>query len=49
MVELSEQRRIWRDVNVVIAPDADPASRRFLDFLNSGRGAEIMKTEGWVR
>lgn len=49
IVELSEQRRIWRDVNVVVAPDADPASRRFLDFLSSAHGAEIMKTEGWVR
>ncbi len=48
-VELSEQRRIWRDVNVVLAPNADPGARQFLDFLNSARGAEIMKTEGWVR
>ena len=49
IVELSEQRRIWRDVNVVVAPDADPASRRFLEFLSSGPGAAIMKTEGWIR
>ena len=49
IVELSEQRRIWRDVSVVLAPDADPEAKRFLDFLSSPRGAEIMKTEGWVR
>ena len=49
MVELSEARRIWRDLNVVLAPDADPEARQFLDFLTSARGAEIMKTEGWVR
>ena len=49
IVELSEQRRIWRDVNVVLASDADPRARRFLDFLESAQGAEIMKTEGWVR
>ena len=49
IVELSEQRRIWRDVSVVLAPDADPQARRFLDFLASAPAAEIMKTEGWVR
>ena len=49
IVELSEQRRIWRDVNVVLAREADPEAKRFLDFLTSDRGAEIMKTEGWVR
>jgi accessory colonization factor AcfC len=49
IVELSEQRRIWRDVSVVLASDADPEAKRCLDFLDSGRGAEIMKTEGWVR
>ncbi|RYE95798.1 MAG: accessory colonization factor, partial [Oxalobacteraceae bacterium] len=27
----------------------DPEAKRFLDFLTSDRGAEIMKTEGWVR
>ncbi|HTI19319.1 MAG TPA: extracellular solute-binding protein [Trinickia sp.] len=48
-VELSKDRTIWRDVNVVLAPDADPEAKQFLDFLNSDRGAAIMKTEGWVR
>ena len=49
IVELSEQRRIWRDLSVVLAPDADPEAKRFLDFLNGDRGAGIMKTEGWTR
>lgn len=49
IVQLSEQRRIWRDVSVVLASDADPAAKRFLDYLSSDRGAEIMRTEGWVR
>jgi accessory colonization factor AcfC len=49
IVELAESRRIWRDVNVVLAPDADPAAKQFLAFLTSDRGAAIMKTEGWVR
>jgi accessory colonization factor AcfC len=49
IVELSNQRKIWRDVNVVLAPDADPQAKQFIDFLVSDRGAAIMKTEGWVR
>jgi accessory colonization factor AcfC len=49
LVKLSADRTIWRDVNVALAPDADPGAQQFLDFLNSDRGAEIMKTEGWIR
>lgn len=49
IVELSEQRRIWRDVNVVLASNSDPEAQHFLKFLSSDRGAEIMRTEGWVR
>jgi accessory colonization factor AcfC len=48
-VELSDQRKIWRDLNVVLAADADPQAWKFVDFLVSDQGAEIMKTEGWVR
>jgi accessory colonization factor AcfC len=48
-VALSDQRTIWRDVNVVLAPDADPQAQQFINFLTSDRGAEIMKTEGWIR
>ena len=49
LVPLSPQRTIWRDVNVVLAPDADPQAQQFIDFLVGTRGAEIMKTDGWVR
>ncbi|WP_347260409.1 extracellular solute-binding protein [Rudaea sp.] len=49
MVPFSRERTIWRDVNVVLAPDADPDARKFIDFLSSEEGATIMKTEGWVR
>jgi len=48
-VALPKERTIWRDVTVVLASDADPEARQFLDFLSSDRGAAIMKTEGWVR
>jgi accessory colonization factor AcfC len=49
IVELPESRRIWRDVSVVLAPDADPQAKQFLNFLTSDRGASTMRTEGWVR
>jgi accessory colonization factor AcfC len=49
IVKLSPGRTLWRDVNVVLAHDADPEAKQFLGFLTSDRGAEIMKTEGWVR
>jgi len=49
IVDIPESRRIWRDVNVTLAQDADPNAERFVDFLVSDRGAAIMKTEGWVR
>lgn len=48
-VQLPEARRILRDVNVALAPDADPQAKQFLDFLSSDEGAAIMKTEGWQR
>ena len=48
LVKLSPERTIWRDVNVVLARDADPQARQFIDFLVSERGAEIVKTEGWA-
>ena len=49
IVELEPERRIWRDVNVVLAADADPAAKRLLEYLSSAKGAAIMKTEGWIR
>lgn len=49
IVELSEQRRIWRDLSVVLAPDADPEARRFVEYLTGAKAAAIMKTEGWTR
>lgn len=49
LVSLEPERQIWRDVNVALAPDADPEARAFLDFLTSPEAAAIMATEGWVR
>ncbi|QQR39045.1 substrate-binding domain-containing protein [Devosia rhizoryzae] len=48
-VELAPERSIWRDVNVAMAPDADPEAAEFLDFLVSAEAQELMATEGWTR
>jgi len=49
MVELSADRVIYRDVNVVLSPDADPEAQAFLDFLITDEAQELMATEGWQR
>ena len=49
MVAIEPERAIWRDVNVVLSPDADPEAARFLAFLTTDKAAALMKTEGWVR
>ncbi len=48
-VNLAPERRIWRDVNVVISPEADPEAQEFADFLITEAARALMATEGWVR
>lgn len=48
-VDLSADRVIWRDLNFVTSPDADPEAREFLDFLVTEEAQILMATEGWVR
>lgn len=48
-VELPDSRKIWRDVNVALAPDADPEAKVFLDYLITEEAQAIMRQEGWVR
>lgn len=48
-VDLSDDRKIWRDVNVALAPDADPEAKAFLDYLISDEAKALMIREGWVR
>lgn len=48
-VALSPERTVWRDVNVTLAGDADPAAADFLAFLVSDEAQAIMATEGWTR
>ncbi|MCK0168175.1 substrate-binding domain-containing protein [Jannaschia sp. S6380] len=49
MIEMSEERVIYRDVSIVISPNADPEAQQFVDFLVSGEAQDIMATEGWQR
>lgn len=49
MVELAGDRVIYRDINVVLSPDADAEAQDFLDFLVTDEAQEIMATEGWQR
>ncbi len=49
MVKFTPERTIWRDVNVALAPDADPQAKAFLEFLIATQAQKIMATEGWVR
>lgn len=48
-VELPDARKIWRDVNVALAPDADPEAKAFLDYLVTEEAQALMGQEGWVR
>ena len=48
-VAIGDDRQIWRDVNVALAPDADPEAEAFLDFLVTPEAQKLMRTEGWVR
>lgn len=49
MVEFEPERRIWRDVNVVISAKADAGAKQFVEFLESPEAAAIMATEGWQK
>jgi len=49
LVEIADDRKIWRDVSVALSPGADPAAKSFLEFLVTAEAQKLMKTEGWVR
>ncbi len=46
MIELAEDRVVYRDINVVLSSDADPEAKAFLDFLVTEEAREILATEG---
>ncbi|WP_336949007.1 extracellular solute-binding protein [Acinetobacter junii] len=48
-IEIDENRRIWRDLNIVISPEADNNSMEFVEYLISPESMKIMGQDGWVR
>ena len=48
-VPIAADRVLWRDLNVVLSPAADPAAASFLRFLVSAPAQELMRREGWQR
>jgi accessory colonization factor AcfC len=49
LVELESDRKIWRDLNLVVAKNADPIAVEFAAYLTSPEAQAIMKNEGWDR
>lgn len=48
-VPIDASRRIWRYLNLAVAPDANPQAREFTDFLITSEAQALMRTEGWER
>lgn len=48
-VALSEERVIWRDISVVVAPDADPQATAFVQFLKTNEVKQIFAEQGMFR
>ncbi|GGE16457.1 hypothetical protein GCM10011390_39380 [Aureimonas endophytica] len=48
-VPIETDRRIWRDLNIAVAPDADPQAKEFAEFLVTPEAQALMRTEGWER
>lgn len=49
MFKLAENRVIYRDVNVVLSPKADPEAQALLDVLVTSKAQKLMAIEGWRR
>lgn len=48
-VPIARDRRIWRDLNVVVSPAADPEAALFVTFLVSEEAQKLMAPAGYVR
>jgi len=46
---MAVNRKMWRDVNVVLTSGANLSAKRFIDFLTCSRSAAILRAEGWSR
>ena len=49
MVQLSDERVIYRDLTIVTNTDVDKATNDFINFLKSDDGFLLFETEGWLR
>lgn len=49
LIEIEPERRLWRDINIAVAPNASAEAQQFAEFLLSDEAQKIMRTEGWVR
>lgn len=48
-IEISSDRVIYRDLNVVTNDKADPAAKEFIKFLADEEAEEIFRAQGWFR
>lgn len=49
VVNIDAQRKIWRDLNIVVSPNADDNAVDFLNYLVSTEAQQLMSSEGWKR
>ncbi|MDP9802960.1 substrate-binding domain-containing protein [Acinetobacter calcoaceticus] len=48
-INIDNQRKIWRDLNIVVSPEADDNAGEFLKYLVSSKAKYLMSLEGWAR
>ena len=49
LVRFEDDRVIWRDVSVVVSPEADPAAAAYVEFLTTPRAVAIFERHGMTR
>lgn len=49
MVTIEPERRIYRDFNMAISPNADVGAAQFAAYLETTEGAQFFKDEGWLK
>lgn len=47
IVQLGSERTIWRNINVVVSPNADASAHQFAAFLRSQKAKDIVATQGF--
>ena len=48
-IPISNDRTIWRDLNIALSTSADPQAASFLRFLVSDEAQKLMRSAGYVR